>query len=166
MPDIAEIWTESETPLPQAGDAALADVHFQRWQEAADRCDDEALRTFAGEAIEPGASRALLTAAFGNSPFLGQALISDLGFARLLLERGPNEALPAARDMISGEVAPPPATSGKDALMKRLRIAKRRIALTVAMADIASVWPLERITGTLSDFAAEALQAACDHLLR
>ncbi len=166
MPDIAEIWTESETPLPKAGDDALADIHFQRWQEAADRCDDETLGSFARAAPDAPAARNLLAAAFGNSPFLSQALISDLGFARLLLEKGPDEAVSAARNMIYGEGETPPATSGKDSLMKRLRIAKRRVALTVALADIASAWPLDRITGTLSDIAAEALQAGCDNLLR
>ncbi len=166
MSDIAEIWFESESPRPKAGDAALANVHFQRWHEAVDRCDDEALRTFAGAAVEPGASRDLLTAVFGNSPFLSQTLISDLRFSRLLLEFGPDEALSAARNMIFGDGDAPPATSAKDSLMKRLRMAKRRIALTVAMADIASIWSLDKVTGTLSDFAADALQAASDNLLR
>ena len=50
--------------------------------------------------------------------------------------------------------------------MKRLRVAKRRASLAIGMADIAAVWPLERVTGALSDFASATLGAVCAHLLR
>jgi glutamate-ammonia-ligase adenylyltransferase len=50
--------------------------------------------------------------------------------------------------------------------MSALRVAKRRVALTVALADIAGLWPLERVTGALSDFADSAIDAAVAHLLR
>ena len=39
-----------------------------------------------------------------------------------------------------------------------LRQAKRRIALITALADLGGVWPLEKVTGTLSEFAARILQ--------
>ncbi|MBM3565694.1 MAG: bifunctional [glutamine synthetase] adenylyltransferase/[glutamine synthetase]-adenylyl-L-tyrosine phosphorylase, partial [Alphaproteobacteria bacterium] len=51
-------------------------------------------------------------------------------------------------------------------LMRRLRVAKRRVALGVALADIAGVWELERITRALSDLADAALQAGAAFLLR
>ena len=41
----------------------------------------------------------------------------------------------------------------------RLRRLKRSVALAVAVADIAGAWPLERITGTLSRFAAGCIDA-------
>ncbi len=44
------------------------------------------------------------------------------------------------------EVAP-------DTLGTELRRGKRRIALMTALADLAGVWPLERVTGTLTEFA-------------
>jgi len=50
--------------------------------------------------------------------------------------------------------------------MRELRIAKRRAALLIAVADIAGLWPLERVTASLSDFADAALGAAIRHLLR
>ena len=39
------------------------------------------------------------------------------------------------------------------ALQQALRQAKRRIALLTALADLAGVWSLERVTGTLTNFA-------------
>ncbi|MFK7869511.1 MAG: glutamine-synthetase adenylyltransferase [Roseobacter sp.] len=45
-------------------------------------------------------------------------------------------------------------------LNKVLRQAKRRIALMTALADLGGVWPLERVTATLSKFAQVACSAA------
>ncbi|MEJ2027511.1 MAG: bifunctional [glutamine synthetase] adenylyltransferase/[glutamine synthetase]-adenylyl-L-tyrosine phosphorylase, partial [Limibacillus sp.] len=52
------------------------------------------------------------------------------------------------------------------AVMRALRQAKKRMALAVGLADIAAVWPLEQITGALSDFAALASRAALAFLLK
>ena len=40
-----------------------------------------------------------------------------------------------------------------------MRRAKRVVALATAIADIGGIWPLERVTGTLSDLAEAALCA-------
>lgn len=48
----------------------------------------------------------------------------------------------------------------RDALADGLRQVKRRIALLVALADLAAAWPLEKVTQTLSNFADAACQAA------
>ena len=47
-------------------------------------------------------------------------------------------------------------------LPDQLRAAKRRVALITALADLGGVWPLEMVTGTLTDFA----DAACDLALK
>ncbi len=44
----------------------------------------------------------------------------------------------------------------------RLRQAKRRVGLLAALADLGGVWPLEKVTGALTDLA----DAACDTALR
>ena len=49
--------------------------------------------------------------------------------------------------------------------MHVLRIAKRRMALAVGLADIAGLWALERVSGALSAFADVALERATAHLL-
>ena len=45
-------------------------------------------------------------------------------------------------------------------LRVRLRRAKRRIALLTALADLAGVWPLERVTGYLTELAQTAVDLA------
>ncbi len=52
------------------------------------------------------------------------------------------------------------------ALMTALRRARRQVALIVATADIAGLWPLEKVTAALTQFAEIALQSAVCHLLR
>lgn len=47
-----------------------------------------------------------------------------------------------------------------DALSAGLRQGKRRVALLSALADLAGVWPLETVTGTLTDFAGYATHLA------
>jgi glutamate-ammonia-ligase adenylyltransferase len=49
-----------------------------------------------------------------------------------------------------------------DQLKPGLRAAKRRLALLTALADLAGAWPLEKVTGTLTDFAG----LACDLALK
>lgn len=46
------------------------------------------------------------------------------------------------------------------ALGEELRRAKRRVALHAALADLGGVWPLERVTGALSDLADRAVDLA------
>jgi len=165
----SEIWSTGSDRLPAAANSGQEEVHRQRWREAAARSGDDELAAYAAAVLDsadpedrPGGS--LLTAIFGNSAFLSQCLISDLPFARRLLESGPDaafdESLAAAADRSSLAV------ETTDQVKKRLRIAKQRAAVTIGAADIANVWPLERITGALSDFACAALQASCRHLLR
>ena len=160
----AEIWGKGTDNLPVAGNADQDDVHRQRWQESADRSDDAALQKFAADALADPQGSALLAAVFGNSPFLSQCTISDLEFARRLLENGPDaafgEALAAAED---GSAL---ASETSDQVKQRLRVAKRRAALSIGVADIANIWPLEQITAALSEFACAALGASCRHLLR
>ena len=160
----AEIWGKGTDNLPVAGNAELEDVHRQRWQEAAGRCEDADLRKFAADALADPAFSGLFSAVFGNSPFLSQCMISDLAFARRLLEAGPDagfgDALAAAEDRSAL------ATETTDQVKHRLRAAKRHAALSIGLADIANIWQLDAVTGALSDFACAALGASCRHLLR
>ena len=82
----------------------------------------------------------------------------------MLIEQGPDAAYAAARAMAAdtsdlGE-------ESRQQVMKRLRMAKRRASLAIGLGDIAGVWPLERVTGALSDIASVTLSAVCAHLLR
>lgn len=142
--------------FPAAGDRALARHGLERWAEAAEADADTA--RFARALAADGRGRALLEAVFGNSPYLSHILLAEMPFARRLIEAGPD----AAFAEVMGELD---ADADRPALMRRLRVAKRRIALIVALADIAGVWPLEAVTGALSDFADAALRLSVRHLM-
>ena len=142
--------------LPEACDRERLANAMQRWQAATAGEDASA----AALAAEP-AGRGLLEALFGNSPFLTHCVLQDVGFFRRLLAEGPDPCLDAA---VAEVVAA--ATDDLNGLMRRLRVARRRTALAVAVADIAGAWPLDRVTGALTRFAEAALGAALAHLLR
>ena len=159
MATIADAWAGYDSTPAAARDV---EVHWQRWRDVAANADDRDLATFMQGLRSDSATDALLTAVFAHSPYLTRCLIGDPAFARHLIENGPDAAIGTALEA----ARPCAGAESEQALMARLRLAKRRMALTVAMADIASAWPLEKITSTLSDFAETTLRTACRHLLQ
>ena len=142
----------STARLPRPHDQERRNVAWARWCEKADKPED------------PG-FRALLNALFGNSPYLTETAIQNPAFMTDLWREGPQSIvaglaveLRGARTMALGGESPA-------AIATVLRRLKCRVALAVAVADIAEVWPLERITGTLSDFASGCLDALTDSIL-
>lgn len=93
----------------------------------------------------------VVAGAAGCSPYLKQLLETEHDWLMSGLE-GPEEAVEVVLAAL-GEVAP-------EALPDALRQAKRRVALMVALADLAGVWPLEQVTGTLTAFADRACALA------
>ena len=51
------------------------------------------------------------------------------------------------------ELAALPPSTRRDRVAAAMRRAKRIVALATAIADIGDIWPLERVTATLSDLA-------------
>jgi glutamate-ammonia-ligase adenylyltransferase len=131
--------------------AALALEHF------ADRGAAE--RDFA---TPGGAGSALVATLGGHSPYLAELAVRESAALMALAERGPDEAFARAIDPLARI---DPATP-RPALAALLRQAKRQGALAAAVADIAGLWPLDRVTGALSDLAEASIDAACAHLLR
>jgi glutamate-ammonia-ligase adenylyltransferase len=105
---------------------------------------------------------ALLRAVFSNSPFLTRCALSDPPFLQQILELGPDTGLCLVIDEIKDELS---RETDADTLRRGLRIARTRVALLVAFADITGTWSLERVTQALSDFADVAVSAAVSHLL-
>lgn len=95
----------------------------------------------------------MLDAVFGNSPYLTETVLHDTRFMTDLWRRGPDAVI---ADLEAHTIAARGAGTPEQAaaLLRRL---KRRMALTVAVADIAGCWPLERVTAALSGFAATCL---------
>ncbi|MBT8170597.1 glutamine-synthetase adenylyltransferase [Phaeobacter gallaeciensis] len=87
----------------------------------------------------------------GSSPYLKNLIGQERDWILPALA-DPNAAIEAVFADCKG-LAP-------DQLKPELRRAKRRVALVTALADIAGVWPLERVTEVLTDFGALAADVA------
>ncbi|WP_371059333.1 bifunctional [glutamine synthetase] adenylyltransferase/[glutamine synthetase]-adenylyl-L-tyrosine phosphorylase [Rhodosalinus sp. 5P4] len=95
----------------------------------------------------------LLEGVGGCSPYLKDLIEKEAGWLPAAFE-DPEAALADVFDDL-GETPP-------DTLSDALRQGKRRVALLLALADLAGVWPLEKVTGTLTDFADLACQRAME----
>ncbi|MCW5734425.1 MAG: bifunctional [glutamine synthetase] adenylyltransferase/[glutamine synthetase]-adenylyl-L-tyrosine phosphorylase [Enhydrobacter sp.] len=142
----------STAHLPRPFDSGRATVAWTRWREKASVPDDP---TF----------EALLDALFGNSPYLTETALQKPDFLADLWRRGPDAALVTLECELATVRADAAAGAAPDAIAARLRRLKRSVALTVAVADIAGSWPLERVTGTLSRFAGTCLDAVTDSIM-
>jgi glutamate-ammonia-ligase adenylyltransferase len=149
--------------LPRPADQRLLSLGQQAWQEAlAAAAGDPAHDTARTWSATPAGAR-LLAAIFGNSPFLTGAAVREWAFLTRLVAEG---ADPLFAEIAAAIEEPQDLGEDRAALMRRLRIAKRRAALLAAVAELAGSWSLEQQTGALSRFAAAALGAAIRHLLR
>src|SRR5215831_18406403 len=110
-----------------------------------------AQRTFESlEGYTPdAAARAVLEAAFGNSPFLARLALREQAILSRLFAEGPEAIVAEARGLALSATEAAVETEA----MARLRIAKRRAALAIALADIAGIWTLEQVTQALTGFA-------------
>jgi glutamate-ammonia-ligase adenylyltransferase len=149
--------------LPDAADPRLLELGLSAWDAALAEAEDadHALRARAWSGAPEG--RRLLAALFGNSSFLGGVAVAEWDFMTRLVEEGPDspfEEIVAQIEQLQH--------SGEDraSLMRSLRIARRRIALLAAVAELAGSWSLETQMAALSRFADAATGAALRHLLR
>ncbi len=104
---------------------------------------------------------ALLAAFGGNAPFLADLALAE---SATLLDAaaGPD----AVFDGVLAELRLFALNQPRPSLMRALRVAKRRAALTIAIADIGGKWDLQAVTGALSTLAEAALQLVIGFLLR
>ena len=134
--------------------------------------DAEAAQRLAGRLAERGTAErafaasavgeALIGALGGHSPYLADLALRESATLLRLAERGPEAAFALAVDPLSR--ADPTATRAGVASL--LRQAKRQAALIAAVADLAGLWPLDRVTGALSGLADACTDYAAAHLLR
>jgi glutamate-ammonia-ligase adenylyltransferase len=148
-------------PLPANPEGAARGM--ERWRGAVENTGDSHLSAMAEAIAEDASGRRLVDAVFGNSPYLSQICAADPGFACSLLHDGPDGAFERTLADLDGKQGE---EMGRDRLAALLRSAKRRVALTVALADIAGAWDLKKVTNALSGFAETALRLASGHVLR
>ncbi|UWQ89841.1 glutamine-synthetase adenylyltransferase [Rhodobacteraceae bacterium M382] len=94
---------------------------------------------------------ALIAGAAGSSPYLGELITHEAAWIAPAFD-DPDAAL--GQVFAEARALPP------DRIKPGLRQAKRRLALLTALADIAGVWSLEKVTGALTDFGALAADVA------
>jgi glutamate-ammonia-ligase adenylyltransferase len=148
-------------PLP-ADERRLA-LGFETWHAVLSAAGGDPEAAAARQWSATPAGTRLLAAIFGNSPFLSDAAVKEWAFLTRLVGEGADAVF---AETLAGVEAREDTTEDTAALMARLRIAKRRIALLAAVAELAGAWSLEQQTGALSRFADAALGAALRHLLR
>jgi len=103
----------------------------------------------------------LLDAVFGNSPYLGRLAQREVGALGEYFAAGPEVVLNAAILLAKAAASAPDEAHA----MKDLRVAKRRAALAIAMADIAGTWDVNRVTAELTRFADACVSGALRFLL-
>ena len=111
-------------------------------------------------ALFPGLARDLadlLAASAGCSPYLKTLAEAEKHWLC--------EAFESPEAAIHAEFARLGKTAA-DQLGQALRQAKRRVALMTGLADLAGVWPLETVTGTLTEFADLAVDLAMKEMVR
>jgi glutamate-ammonia-ligase adenylyltransferase len=106
-------------------------------------------------------SEKLLDSVFGNSAFLGRIAAREIGALGEYFAAGPQTVLNAA--ILLAEAAGRAESEAQ--AMKDLRVAKRRAALAIAMADIAGTWDVNKVTAELTRFADACVAGALRFLL-
>jgi glutamate-ammonia-ligase adenylyltransferase len=98
----------------------------------------------------------------GNSPYLSALAVREFDTIRRLAANGPQAAFAHNLSTLS-HVSP---SARRPEIAAALREAKRGAALIAAIADVGGIWPLETVTGALSELAEATLNLAIRHLLR
>jgi glutamate-ammonia-ligase adenylyltransferase len=105
----------------------------------------------------------LLAGLAESSPYLWELIVSDPARFDALLDADPETDFASLIDGVG--TAWRSATDDAD-IMQALRRHKAEAALLIALADIGGVWPVERVTRALTDFADASLGSALRYLLR
>jgi glutamate-ammonia-ligase adenylyltransferase len=98
----------------------------------------------------------------GNSPYLAALALRESDSIHRLVTTGPEAAFTHGLSCL-GQVS---SAAKRPGIAAALRQAKRTTALIAAIADIGGIWPLESVTGALSELAEATLRLAIRHLLR
>ncbi len=145
-------------PIPH--DEALA---ARSIAELKAKCEGDALADLRSLIETNPKVNALLAGIFGCSPFLTSLIIQDPAGLSACLASAPEQYLSHIGAALGEAMAN---ASRQDEAMRPLRIARKRLALLTALADLGGVWGVEEVTGALSSGADMLVQAAVRWLLR
>ncbi len=150
----------SRPPFP--ADPEMLARNLERWSAAVEQELEGDAREAATHLLD-GRNGQLLRACFGNSPFLSECLLKHPDFALTCFTAGYDTAIRNALETARRELA---GTVKIETVARLLRVARRQVALGIALADLSGAWAVPAITATLSDFADWAIGSALDALIR
>src|ERR1700722_19634297 len=110
---------------------------------------------------ESAAGQTLLDCLGGNAPYLPDLACREPACLLSTMADGPEKSFAS----VLGELQALPPDTPRREIAARLRQAKRRAALTIAIADLGGMWPLPQIPAALSELAETACRVAVRHLL-
>jgi glutamate-ammonia-ligase adenylyltransferase len=146
--------------MPPVHDAGRADQALE---------DLERLIAGNGELEQLGAmlaadndARALLRSVFGASPFLTRTVLRDPEGLQIVLRSDPRDVIQELGIKAKNEMTEGPSM---DQAMALLRSYKRRVALTVALADVAGVWSTMEAAAVLSGAADLVIELSVAYLI-
>lgn len=129
---------------------------------ASDPVAAEILASLRDDEADRGPLSGLLSAALSHAPYLATLMVREAAWWPAGLTAPPD---PAWIDLVDGIRRHADAAADEKTLMRVLRVGKRRAALLIALADLAGLWPLERVTQALSELAETTVRAALRHRL-
>jgi glutamate-ammonia-ligase adenylyltransferase len=148
---------------PQPADARRLAICVSAWEAALAEAADQGRAALALRWSTTPLGKRLLAGIFGNSPFLSGLAVAEWDFLTRLIEEG---ADPLFEEVVTSIETHADRGENQAALMHRLRIAKRRVALLAAVAELARSWSLEQQMTALSRFAEASVGATVRYLLR
>jgi len=150
----------SISTLPKASIPVDAEKTMERLEQLANHTDEDA--QLLAQLLKEPPTRAIVTAVAGNAPFLARLIDNQWRFFAQLCLLGPKTSfekeIAFLNNLSLDEIA-------QAEFMKALRVAKQRIALLTAVADITGIWDVMTVTRYLSVFADTAIHVTTDFLL-
>ena len=122
----------------------------------------QSLAAIAPEIAADDPFRSIIAAAAGNSPYLAGLILKQPVFLMQLFERGAEAQL----QRLNADVAAAAEEERIAEVQKRLRVAKQRAALTIALSDICGVFDLDTSMAQLTGFADSCVRAALSYQVR
>ena len=150
------------TAAPRLPDPKAARARVDEWlAEIASTEARKAIKPLLGKA-RGGKLADMVGAIAEASPFLWDLIRADPDRFLALLDTDPD----ARFARLIADVQQAANAENDTDIMRALRRAKAEAALLIALADIGGVWPVERVTRALTEFADAALGSAVRYLLR
>ena len=147
--------------VPVPTDPNAVRVGLEHWQERAAELSGSEDADGALQALADPGARALIEGIFAHSPFLTREMLREQAFVVGALRDG----IDVAVERVWADFAAIDPAGGTNAIMKALRVAKRRAAIAVAIADIAGLWDLIQVTDAITRTAERGLEVAWRHAL-